>query len=77
MGEGSFRGGGVKRKTRGRSGEKVWEGEREESREKGWREGGYVWIGFWGVGEVTYLFYVNFFDQIRAKNPQFIRFLTR
>ena len=27
-GRGVFRGGGVKRKTRGRSGEKVWEGER-------------------------------------------------
>ena len=45
VGEGSFRGGGVKRKTWGRSGEKVWEGEGEEKMEKGWREGGYVWIG--------------------------------
>ena len=76
-GEGVFRGGGVKRKTWGRSGEKVWEGERRGLRRIGWREGGYVWIGFWGVGEVTYLFYVNFFDQIRAKNPRLIGFLTR
>ena len=34
-----------------------------------------MWIGFWGVGEVTYLFLVNFFDQIRAKNPHVIGFL--
>ena len=33
--------------------------------------------GIWGVGEVTYLFLVNFFDQIRAKNPRLIGFLTR
>ena len=77
MGEGVFRGGGVKRKTWGRSGEKVWEGENGERKEKGWREGGYVWIGFWGVGEVTYLFLVNFLVQIRAKNPHVIGFLTR
>ena len=31
--------------------------------------------GIWGVGEVTYLFLVNFFEQIRAKNPRLIRFL--
>lgn len=31
--------------------------------------------GIWGVGEVTYLFLVNFFDQIRAKNPHVIGFL--
>lgn len=63
-GEGSFREVGVKRKTWGRSGEKVWEGDKERKMEKGWREGGYVWIGFWGVGEVTYLFYVIFLVQI-------------
>ena len=77
MGEGVFRRGGVKRKTWGRGGEKVWSEDKEGKMEKGWREEGDVWIGIWGVGEVTYLFYVNFFDQIRAKNPQFIRFLTR
>ena len=53
----------------------MWEGIKEGKDEKGWREGGIVWIGFWGVGEVTYLFLVNFFDQIRAKNPHVIGFL--
>lgn len=32
--------------------------------------------GIWGVGEVTYLFLINFFDKIRAKNPHLIGFLT-
>ena len=70
-------GGWGKEENTGRSGEKVWSEIKEREREKGWREGGDVWIGFWGVGEVTYLFLVNFFDQIRAKNPHIIGFLTR
>ena len=37
---------------------------------------GLGWGGFWGVGELTYLFLINFFDQIRAKNPRLIGFLT-
>lgn len=31
--------------------------------------------GFVGVGEVTYMFFINFFDQIRAINPHLIGFL--
>ena len=51
IGEGVFRGEGVKRKTWGRSGEKVWEGERRGLRRIGRREGGYVWIGGgWDLG---------------------------
>ena len=38
---------------------------------------GLGWGGIWGVGELTYLFYINFFDQIRAKNPYVIGFLNR
>lgn len=57
--------------------EKVWIGENEERGEKEWRFGRNVWIGFWGVGELTYLFLINFFDQIRAKNPHLIGFLNR
>lgn len=34
------------------------------------------WGGIWGVGELTYLFLINFFVQIRAKNPRLIGFLT-
>ena len=45
IGEGVFRGGGVKRKTWGRSGEKVWEGERRGLRRIGWGIGRNVWIG--------------------------------
>lgn len=45
MEEGSFRGGGVKRKTWGRSGEKVCDGENGEGGEKGWGFGRNVWIG--------------------------------
>ena len=46
-----FRGGGVKRKTWGRGGEKVWGEDKEGKMEKGWREEGDVWIGGgWDLG---------------------------
>ena len=45
MGEGVFRGGGVKRKTWGRSGEKVWDEINEGRGKMGWGNGRNVWIG--------------------------------
>lgn len=53
----------------------MWIGESGEGGGRLGRIGWDVWIGFWGVGEVTYLFYINFFNQIRAKNPHLIGFL--
>ena len=37
---------------------------------------GLEWGGIWGVGELTYVILINFFGQIRAKNPRLIGFLT-
>ena len=41
---GVFRGGGVKRKTWGRSGEKVWGEDMRWGEGMGWRNVGIVWI---------------------------------
>ena len=44
-------GGWGKEENTGEEWEKVWEGENGEKMEKGWREGGYVWIGEgWDLG---------------------------